>query len=107
MEIPRGQGARETSMRATAALVRGLLHSFQRRQCDAGGAASAYDAVMDHRARLPERRVVVRELEIARDAGVERRAVVGEHLPAVEPRFHPAVAARAPLRVVDEVVPDV
>src|SRR5204863_2513346 len=64
----------------------GLLNTLERGRCNGSGARATHDAIVNHRARQPERSVIVRQLQVARDSAVERRAVVGQHLFAVEPR---------------------
>src|SRR6266702_6779431 len=53
--------------------ISGFGNPFQGRQQDIGLRGAADDAVVDHRARQPKRRVVVGELEVAALARIERR----------------------------------
>src|SRR5687768_13411863 len=68
-----------------------LLDAFQRRARDGLPGAAADHAVVDDRARLPEWRVVVGELQVAALARVERGPAVVELLLAVDPGPHEAV----------------
>src|SRR6266699_6948508 len=76
---------------------------FQRRRRNIGLGGAPDDAVVDHRARQRERRVVVGELEVAALARIERRPAVIHLLHPVHPRSEVAIGVRRPLDVVDEV----
>src|SRR5882672_4642553 len=81
--------------------------SKQRCQRDGGGGSATHDTVVDHGDGLADRGVIVGELQIAAEAGVQRRALMREPVHAVDPRIEVAIAAGGPFDVVDEVVPDV
>src|SRR5207249_10581095 len=64
----------------------------QLRERDGGGSSATHHTVVDHGHGLPDRRVIVGELQVATLARVQRRSRVRQLLHAVDPRVEVAIA---------------